>query len=512
MRNAPSVLGLALLPICCTAGFATDCAALATLLPGKVFFTNSTVYNSSVESYYFVEERLNPTCIVRPASASDVVTVVNHIAASPSALLSVKGGGHSPNIGAANANVGVTLDMRTLNAVQVHNGGSITSVGAGALWQEVYQVLDTYGLAAVGGRVATVGVGGLTTGGTCILVLDCFVKQILSILITGGLSTFSPEHGFACDNVVNTEVVLASGAIVNANETSHADLFAALKGGQNNFGIVTRFDIRSFQQPDYWGGGVEYPDDCDEAQILAFAKFKYPENFDPYAELEQSFLYTAAENLRTSSNNMFYTKPIVNASALAEFTTIKPQLSNTMRISNTTDFAKELAEYQPVDQLAVYATTTFKVSLPALRSILVAWNTSVHALSHVESLLAVLTFQAIPPVPPTSAPQNSFGFAPNSHPERDLVLCLLSNYWSDTSASAEVQAATKVLLREIEAITEKEGVNVRYRYMNYAAKWQDPIVSYGAAQVAKLREVAAKYDPFGFFQTKVRGGFKLSKG
>jgi hypothetical protein len=69
-----------------------------------------------------------------------------------------------------------------------------------------------------------------------------------------------------------------------------------LKGGQNNFGIVTRF------------------------------------------------LFIAAEILRISSNNMFYTKPVdnVNTSALAEFTAIEPQLSNTMRISNTTAFAKEL--------------------------------------------------------------------------------------------------------------------------------------------------------------------------
>ena len=44
------------------------------------------------------------------------------------------------------------------------------------------------------------------------------------------------------------QVVLASGQIVNANLDSHPDLFAALKGGTNNFGIVTSFDMRVFQQ------------------------------------------------------------------------------------------------------------------------------------------------------------------------------------------------------------------------------------------------------------------------
>lgn len=55
-------------------------------------------------------------------------------------------------------------------------------------------------------------------------------------------------YGFARDNVLNMEVVLASGESVNANASHHADLFAALKGGQNNFGIVTRSDLRSFPQ------------------------------------------------------------------------------------------------------------------------------------------------------------------------------------------------------------------------------------------------------------------------
>ena len=44
------------------------------------------------------------------------------------------------------------------------------------------------------------------------------------------------------------QVVLASGQIVNANSTSHPQLFAALKGGSSNFGIVTGFDMKVFQQ------------------------------------------------------------------------------------------------------------------------------------------------------------------------------------------------------------------------------------------------------------------------
>ena len=56
------------------------------------------------------------------------------------------------------------------------------------------------------------------------------------LLLGGGVSFLSAQFGFACDNVLNYEVVLADGSIVNANATSNTDLFWALKGGGNQFG------------------------------------------------------------------------------------------------------------------------------------------------------------------------------------------------------------------------------------------------------------------------------------
>lgn len=40
---------------------------------------------------------------------------------------------------------------------------------------------------------------------------------------------------------------------------------------------------------------------------------------------------------------------------------------------------------------------------------------------------------------------------------------------------------------------------------------QDPLGSYGAENVAKIRAAAAKYDPEHVFQSRVPGGFKISK-
>lgn len=147
------------------------------------------------------------------------------------------------------------------------------------------------------------------------------------------------------------EVVLASGEIVNANATSHADLFQSLKGGQNNFGVVTRFDLQSYLQGPFWGGAVQYPQEADDAQLEAFTKFKDPKNFDPEtASVEQTFIYYGEFGSFFSSNTIYDSKPVVNASSIEVFTNIQPQQGTTMRISNATDFATELELLQPANQ------------------------------------------------------------------------------------------------------------------------------------------------------------------
>lgn len=50
--------------------------------------------------------------------------------------------------------------------------------------------------------------------------------------------------------------------IVNANKSSHPDLFWALKGGSNNFGVVTYTDLATVETPGrVFGGIVYYPEE-----------------------------------------------------------------------------------------------------------------------------------------------------------------------------------------------------------------------------------------------------------
>lgn len=113
--------------------------------------------------------------------------------------------------------------------------------------------------------------------------------------------------------------------------------------------------------------------------------------------------------------------------------------------------------------------------------------------------------------------------------EPDNIVMLLYDI-AVKSPELEVRARQK-LRASAEAMNayaaSLEGT-VDWTYMNYADSYQvgtheifwiksmlmseqDPLGSYGAENVAKIRAAAVKYDPERVFQTKVPGGFKISR-
>lgn len=66
------------------------------------------------------------------------------------------------------------------------------------------------------------------------------------VVVIGGISFLSHEHGWSADNVRNFEIVLPNGTLTNVNHDSNPTLFSALRGGGSNFGIVTRYGKSRF--------------------------------------------------------------------------------------------------------------------------------------------------------------------------------------------------------------------------------------------------------------------------
>lgn len=94
-----------------------------------------------------------------------VLSTLKRLARVAKVQLAIRGGGHTPFAGSANINGGVTIDMRSMRGIDVSHNRSLTSIGAGERWGNVYRKLDVMGLSVSGGRVSKPGVAGLITGG-----------------------------------------------------------------------------------------------------------------------------------------------------------------------------------------------------------------------------------------------------------------------------------------------------------------------------------------------------------
>jgi hypothetical protein len=146
-----------------------QCSIVSQRLPGKVFYPESTVYTTSLASYWSTfESNLKPKCVIQPQDTQDVAITMQSLSWLPlksSCKLAVRGGGHTPWAGSANIEGGITLDLSALRTISVSDDRSSVSVGAGNVWGDVYKRTDQEGLAVVGGRGSSIGVGGLTLGG-----------------------------------------------------------------------------------------------------------------------------------------------------------------------------------------------------------------------------------------------------------------------------------------------------------------------------------------------------------
>lgn len=81
----------------------------------------------------------------------------------------------------------------------------------------------------------------------------------------------------------------------------------------------------------------------------------------------------------------------------------------------------------------------------------------------------------------------------------------------DDAALALAQAELGMVASQLEAFAKQVAAAADLVDLNYAAPSQDPLGSYGVENLAFMRGVASKYDPEGFWQQRVPGGFKLSR-
>ncbi|KIW19443.1 hypothetical protein PV08_00015 [Exophiala spinifera] len=220
----------------------------SSLKASVVFTPDSEGYQESLHRWSEAAEK-RAAVVVQVTTAEDASTAV--LSAQANGLeIAVVGGGHSTS-GSSSTEGGLVVDLTKMRQVTVDVEKKTIKAGGGCIWEDVDHAAAEYGLATVGGTVNHTGVGGLTLG--------------------GGYGWLTGKYGLTIDNLLEVEVVTADGQILTASETENPDLFWALRGAGQSFGVATSFTFQGYKQSNpVWGGLLVFKT-SDLDKVLNFA-------------------------------------------------------------------------------------------------------------------------------------------------------------------------------------------------------------------------------------------------
>ena len=198
---------------------------------------------------------------------------------------------------------------------------------------------------------------------------------------------------------------MSDGRLLEVTHKSHPDLYWALRGGGNNFGIVTEFTLETFELGKMWGGFRVYPimspDVVDVVNNgVASLNEAAGSSEDKGFAVISGFLYRQGMYL---ANMIFdYDQPVAEPqifkdhfSEVAKLTAV----SNTMRISNLTDFALEVGQSPPPGLRNQFTTATYKNSAELMTKMFGIFQEEVDKaapqIKNQEGFLPVLAFQPL---------------------------------------------------------------------------------------------------------------------
>ncbi|KAH8898456.1 FAD-binding domain-containing protein [Thozetella sp. PMI_491] len=476
----------------------------------QVSLPGTEAYKRLNSSYLcLLQSEIMPAAIFQPKTKEDVAKFLQIVKDDGATQFAICGNGQQPAPGCSNIEEGITLNLGLLTGVELNADGTV-SIGAGECWGSVVRKLAPEGLAVAGGRTGRGGIGGLA--------------------LAGGLSYFSSREGFISDNILGFEIVLASGEIVQADASSNPDLWRALRGGGNNFGVVTKYHMATFKQGPIWGGNVLYPASGFSGQIDALVHEITKDDASVDTHIMISVGYAAQINTILCQNTVYYTQAVENAEPLKPFVSVQTPMfkaidlglkainsafkSNLMRLNSvrmvTLPEAADAAAKSAMNGIrAVYMNTTVKADAATLKAAVEIYKSAIPSIKGCKGLIGSFTLQPYPVSLLKKSVEkggNSLGLDPAEGP---LVSVLLLTYWKSKSDDETIVQAMKGVIEKIKKDAAITNTLVPFTYLNYAANFQDPTGSYGEENKRALQEVSRKYDPEGLFQKACPGGFKL---
>ncbi|KLO08779.1 FAD-binding domain-containing protein [Schizopora paradoxa] len=465
------------------------CAALAKTFENSttsgVFFAPSANFEADLLHYMNSSAQV-ATCSVEPGTPQDVAKVLQIIRSSRSPF-AVKGGGHATNPGFSST-TGVQIAMTRFNEVNLSPSNATVDIGTGLIWDDVYASLEASGCNCnvVGGRVSGVGVAGFSLG--------------------GGYSWKSSQFGLTIDTIKAYELVLPNSTITTVTATSHPDLFFGLRGGFNNFGIVTKLTLRTFPQTEVFGGFIQYlPEPNVTEAVMAATTAFCLNNTDPKAQIIVGFSALAEQTIVTLS--FLYDAP-TPPPGLFDALLAPPAIATDV---STRSFSSLVAS-SPVTQMEGFRGRYETVSIASYTEnvVNVISNLTQSWAQNLTQFPANTTFVSFDIESFTSA-LFTHSTSPSAYPpdrSRPLFPLNLDFAWLDPTLDDFFHSGIIQSAETIANTADAEGQNIGNAelYGNYAVDGT-PIERIYGANLPRLKAIKAAIDPEGVMN--LAGGWKF---
>ena len=307
-----------------------------------------------------------------------------------------------------------------------------------------------------------------------------------------------------------------------ASESTNRDLWCALKGGSNNFGIVTRFTARSFPCTKIWSGFLYLPAFQTKKVLKSFHEYvNRGSSNDPDAVYDDHaagpvacFSFIHRLGFQLISVNLVYTKPPEKENKWplcwqnSGFASLW-RLWNTCKTRTLTSATDEMNVLNPPGRRQIFANAIIKNDLTTITAAYTAYYDGAISLrgNTIKGLLWTLVLQPFLPEWVRKGDMNPLGLEDCS--DEPLVIVSFTVNWDERQDDTLVKTALRRTIEQIEASSTANKTDHRYRYLNYCAEWQKPFEGYGEENLRFLQGISRKYDPQGLFQRGCVGGFKL---
>ncbi|KAH6657925.1 hypothetical protein BKA67DRAFT_656162 [Truncatella angustata] len=444
--------------------------------------TNHSAYDTLRENNWSSNCQLPAACFISPEHPVQVAVALQIIDKLQSKF-AVQSGGHNPNPGFAGVGQdGVTILMQRFQTLKLSADRSTATVGAGLRFGAVQQFLDSQGVAVVSGRNKYVGVSGLLLG--------------------GGHPIINSLTGLAADNIKSMEVVLSDFRVVTASQTTNPDLFRALKGGGNNFGVVTKFDLYTTMPRNIWYRIVSYNASNSRTVLDALVQVQRNMEGDPKAGIQVTC--TPAGFTVTFVYGEYANNPAV----FAPFSYITPTAESTPPANGST---LQFIELQSPPQPEASRDTVGVTTLPDTDLYLDIYNRylAVAAANKNTSAAFLLPIQTFGSAAARIGQLNGGNVLGTS--QRAQTWWNPIAQWTDPAYDKQVHNALIKLADDITSLSQARGLHDRFIFANIATRGQNVLASYGPENLDFLQGVSQKYDDAGTFQRVQNGGFLVSR-